>query len=200
MIPINKDILNAASFFQTTFAIIIALSISEAFKQFVADKAEKPEDTAIHWDRLPALLSFLLLALPFFHGMSRYFFLAYTNAREVPESYGGYLIFDGVSFVLMSAIFFAMSRSLAAVQWRRYFCLVLLLLLVDSIWIAVAVESRGFPVLLWQALNAALAITLISLLAREPSNPIHFPIICAAAAATTTTISYIVEWNVFFPR
>src|SRR5690349_3554976 len=134
MIPTSKDILNTASFFQATFTIIVALSVGEAFKQFVADKAEKPEDRAIHWDRLPSLLTFLFLALPFFHGMSRYFFLTYTNANEVSASYGGYLIFDGICFITMSAIFFAMSRSLPAVQWRRYFCLILFLLVVDSTW------------------------------------------------------------------
>jgi hypothetical protein len=200
MIPVNKDIINATSFFQTTFAIIIALSIGEAFKQFIADKAEKPEDRAIHWDRLPNLLSFLFLALPFFHGMSRYFFIMYTNASQVPDSYGGYLVFDGISFVFMSAIFFAMSRSLPAVQWRRYFCQVLLLLLIDSVWIAVAVESRGFPVLLWQILNAVLAITLIALLARDNYPPVRASTVCAATAAITTLISYTFEWNVFFPH
>jgi hypothetical protein len=200
MIPINADILSTTSFFQTTFAIVIALSIGEAFKQFVADKAEKPEDRAIHWDRLPALIGFLLLVVPFFHGMSRYFFAVYTNAKEVPATYGDYLIFDGVSFMFMSAIFFVMSRSLPAVQWRRYFCLALLLLVVDSVWIAVAVESRAFPVLLWQILNAALGILLVALLAREPTNPIKYPIMFAAAVMVTTTISYTCKWDVFFPR
>jgi hypothetical protein len=49
MIPVSKDIINAASFFQTVFSIVIALSIGEAFKQFIADSALKPEDRAIHW-------------------------------------------------------------------------------------------------------------------------------------------------------
>ncbi|WP_420965728.1 hypothetical protein [Bradyrhizobium sp. B120] len=200
MLPVSKDILNTVAFFQTTFSIVIALSIGEAFKQFVADKADKPEDRAIHWDRLPALLAFLLLALPFFHGMNRYFFLAYTNADTVPQTYGLYLIFDGISFMSMSALFFAMSRSLPAVQWRRFFCLTLLLLFVDSVWIAVAVESRGFPVLLWQVLNAILAITLVALLARDPEKPALFVTACAFTTAATTTVSYIAKWAVFFPH
>lgn len=199
MIPNSADVASTVSFFQTIFAIIIALSIGEAFKQFIADKVDKPEDRAIHWDRLPALIGFLLLVVPFFHGMSRYFFVAYVNAKAVPETYGLYLIFDGISFMFMSAIFFAMSRSLPAAQWRRYFCLALLLLVVDSIWISVAVESRGFPVLLWQILNSALAITLAALLAREPARPTIFPIIFALAVTVTPTISYVYKWEVFFP-
>jgi hypothetical protein len=200
MISINPDIQNTISFFQTTFTIIIALSIGESFKQFVADKAERPEDRSIHWDRLPSLISFLFVALPFFHGMNRYFFLAYANAKTVPDIYGAYLIFDGLCFISMSALLFAMSRTLPAVQWRRFFSLILLLLVVDSIWIAAAIDSRGFPVGVWQLLNASVIIMIVAMLAREPRRPIVFTILCALMEFLTTAISYAIEWNVFFPR
>jgi hypothetical protein len=203
MLPINKDILNTADFFRVAFTLVLALAITESFKQFIADKAEKPEDRTIHWNRLPALTSFLLLALPFFHGMSRYFFIVYTNASEVPRNYGAYLLFDGIAFLSMSAMFFAMSRALSAIQWRRYFYMVLVLLVVDSAWIIVAVGSRGFPVQLWLILNSCLAIVLIILLltARKCSrcNPIFVSSACAATVAITTSISYFYKWEVFFP-
>jgi 4-amino-4-deoxy-L-arabinose transferase-like glycosyltransferase len=203
MLQNSRDIINTAGFFQTVFTVIIALSIGEALKQFIADKAEKPEDRAIHWDRFPALLSFLLLALPFFHGMSRYFFVVYTNASEVPQQYGAYLIFDGTAFTSMAALFFTMSRCLPAVQWRRYFFTIIILLAVDSLWILIAVGKRGFPISVWLALNFALAIILIVLLItirkRSFKLAIIASIICAVATAGTTLISYFIKWDVFFP-
>lgn len=203
MLLSSKDIINTAGFFQTVFTIVLALSIGEALKQFIADKAEKPEDRAIHWDRLPALLSFLLLVLPFFHGMSRYFFIVYINAAEVPKYYGAYLMFDGAAFISMSALFFAMSRCLPAIQWRRYFYLIILLLAVDTVWILIAVGARGFPVSVWLALNAALAtvlsILLIFIRRQSFRVALNVSIICAVTSAITTSISYFVKWDVFFP-
>ncbi len=117
--------------FQRAFTIVLALALAEAFKQFIADKADKPEDRVIHWDRLPALLSFLFLAFPFFHGMSRYFFVTYIHTTTPPPHYAVYLMIDGIAFLFESAMFFVMSRTLSAGQWRRYYLSVLLLLAID---------------------------------------------------------------------
>ena len=50
------------------FAVVLALAIGEAFKQFVSDKAEKLQDSHIHWDRIWALAAFVALHLMSFAG------------------------------------------------------------------------------------------------------------------------------------
>lgn len=118
--------------------MVLALALTEAFKQFVADKAEKPEDPIVHWERLPALVGFLLLIFPFFHGMSRHIFLSYMNVEVAPPFYSMFLMIDGIVFMLESAIFFAMSRALSPGQWRHYYWSVMLLMLVDTLWAILA--------------------------------------------------------------
>jgi hypothetical protein len=203
MIPVSKDILNTAGFFRIAFTIVLALAIGEAFKQFIDDKADRPEHRTIHWDRLPSLISFLFLALPFFHGMNRYFFLAYTNASSVSQHYGSYLLLDGASFISMSAMFFVMSRTLAAVQWRRVCYSIIILLIVDTIWILFAIGIRGFHVELWLILNAILATTLAFSLffgrATSSCACVIVSSICAITTVLTTTASYYFKWSVFFP-
>lgn len=191
-----RDITDAVTFFQRAFTIVLALALGEAFKQFVADKEEK----TIHWDRLPALLTFLLMVFPFFHGMNRYFFLTYLNPLPVSKGYAGYLLFDSLVFMCESALFFIMSRSLAVKQWRRYFLAQLALLAVDTVW--GFIELSKMPGIgYWIELNAFLAVALGLVLRyfwtkEDSSRP---SIWAALATLTTTTISYYLLWNVYFP-
>jgi hypothetical protein len=92
------------TFFRNTFTIILALALTESFKQFVSDRGDKTDKTLVHWDRLPSLLSFLFLVIPFFHGMSRYFFDRYV-AGSLPVPYATPLLLDSSVFVAESALF-----------------------------------------------------------------------------------------------
>jgi hypothetical protein len=196
VIEASKDVVHAVGFLQTAYTILLALALGEAFKQFIVDGTEK----AVQWNRLPALLSFLFLIFPFFHGMSRYFFVTYLRPSTVPQSYAGFLMFDGIIFMCLSAFFFAMSRSLASSQWQRYYCFLLSLLLVDSIWIFV-VLWRGIAVKPWLILNFILATVLITVLAlyKSRSDSLRPPIVCAFAILLTTTISYLAMRDFYFP-
>ena len=196
MIEISKDIIHAGSFLQSTFTIILALALGEAFKQFVADSDDRP----IHWDRTPALLFFLFLIFPFFHGMSRYFFVTYINASHVTKSYSGYLLFDGLAFLGEAALFFVMSRALKPNHWQRLSWSVLILLAIDSVWCAVALE-HGTSTLVWLVLNGVLAAVLLALLAvfKNDTTCMRASILGAAAAGITTALSYYFFWNFYFP-
>ena len=48
------------------FAIVLALSLGEAFKQVVADRADDPTKKSMRFDSLFAIASFLLLLIPFY--------------------------------------------------------------------------------------------------------------------------------------
>jgi len=71
----SKPIPEVVLFFKSTFAIVLALALAEAFKQSVSDKVEEADHEVIFWRKVPALCSFLLLIIPFYQGMSRYFFV-----------------------------------------------------------------------------------------------------------------------------
>jgi hypothetical protein len=192
----EKDAIDAIAFFPRAFTIVLALALGEAFKQFVTDKEEK----AIQWDRLPALLTFLFMIFPFFHGMNRYFFQTYQHPLPVSGSYASSLLFDSIMFMTEAALFFVMSRSLAGVQWRRFFVALLALLVVDTVWGSIEL-SRLPDITYWTVLN----ITLMALIGIPMAyfwrkDMVAWPSIWAAGSTfVTSTISYYLSWNFYFP-
>src|SRR6266568_2472261 len=147
------------------YTIILALAIGEAFKQFVADQAASPQQRRIHWDRLPALLSFLFLIVPFYHGMLRYFFEAYVNYTRQPghPPYGLWLMADCSAFCVEAILFFVLSRSLALAQWRRFYKTVVILLFLDLLWVLFVVFAHQPAIVNWAYLDFA-ALFLLGLL------------------------------------
>src|SRR5665647_198695 len=121
MIQVTDEIRYLVNFFQSGFTILIALALGEALRQFVAADIRKPEDAAIHWGRLPALMTFIFLILPFFQGMNRYFYLTYLKPNMLPDTYALWLIIDGAAFISEATLFFVMSRLFSENQWRRFF-------------------------------------------------------------------------------
>jgi hypothetical protein len=197
----SKDIIDAIAFFKQAFTIILALALGEAFKQFVADRADKPEDRVIQWDRLLALFSFLLLIVPFYQGMSRYFFVTYSDPLKVPQPYSAFLMFDGVAFMCESALFFVMSRALSLAQWRRYYWSVLSLLAVDSLWGTVAETTHGIQIAPWIILNVVFGIILVAILFwfRREARSYSAASIGLAAMFVRTVLDYYFSWNFYFP-
>jgi hypothetical protein len=124
----TDDVKDSITFIQRLFQITIALALSESFKQFVADESKnnllKPTDRHFYPERLPALGIFVCSLIPFFHGMSRYFYLNYLKAHhQLPDVYGYQLLFDGAAFLTESAVFFALSRALNLVRLNEFFIL-----------------------------------------------------------------------------
>ncbi len=130
----GKTVLETFTIFP--FSIVLALALGEAFKQAVAE--HRPGATSggdIQWDRLPALLTFLVLILPFYQGMNRYLLLTYGAVPASQHQYSAIaLIIDGAAFMVELAVFFAMSRNLANSRWRYFYWIVLFLLVVDTLW------------------------------------------------------------------
>src|ERR1700744_2719449 len=121
----TTDIIDSVAFFQRVFQITVALALGESFKQFVADESraekEDPSRRHLHFDRLPALCTFLCTIIPFFHGMSRYFYLTYLRTgTSLPETYALQLSFDSFCFVVESALFFTLARALVLSRLRAF--------------------------------------------------------------------------------
>jgi hypothetical protein len=190
-----NDLTHAVGFLQNAYTILLALALGETFKQFVPDGAKKE----IEWNRLPSLLALLFLIFPFFHGMGRYLYVMYLSKKPPFHEVAGFLMWDGICFMCLSAFLFVMSRSLSPMHWRRFYISLLCLLVIDSVWAAVALY-RGVQVQPWLYLNGALAIAAVCVLASGPKCDSIVPsIFCAVATLVTCIISYFWMSGFYFP-
>jgi hypothetical protein len=207
----GKEIPNLIGFFQGVFTIVMALALTESFKQFVA---EKPEEQARHlrWDRFPALLSFLFLIFPFYQGMSRIFFNTYGDIAKLPQPYALHLMYDGIAFTVESALFFVMSRALSLAQWSRFYQAVLILLAWDSFWgltrtsfqagsIWAVLQPDAGPIRSWIILNIVGVIVIsIMLLAMRGEKPTNKDAVFGSVLMFIRTFAdYSLEWEFYFP-
>jgi hypothetical protein len=207
---------SVAAFFKNAFTVVLALALSEAFKQFVTDRFagegpyQEPKSNfpIILWTRLPALLSFLFLIWPFFQGMNRYFYVTYQDG-SMPQPYSLYLSLDGILFTVEAALFFVMSRALPLSKWKLFYLCALGLLIVDSVWGGTALthtnEVRGWlflNLISIPALSIILLILGLTLKDREVTkSKLYYFIVLGmpVLVATRTVIDYWKMWSFYFP-
>jgi hypothetical protein len=196
----TRSILDAFTIFP--FAIVLSLALGEAFKTVVS------EDHFIYWKKLYALLSFLFLILPFYQGMNRYLLATYgVRATALPPA--GFLIVDGTAFMFESALFFAMSRTLAIEKWQQFYWLVVALLSVDSLWgLTVPLHANPGTALVighWVELNMIALIILLAALvlvsAYDANADTHVHYLAALGTfgmLVRTVIDYWLSWDFYF--
>jgi hypothetical protein len=195
----EKAILSTVDNLQRAFTIVLALSLGEAFKQFVADKAVKPEDRTIHWDRLIALIAFLLLLFPFYQGMDRYFYNVYRTQSR-PSPYSLYLAIDCLMFTLESSLLFVMSRALPLVQWRRFYIAVLIILSADAIWGTIAWLTHTPSISRWVVLDlVSIPVFFVILLVFRLPTSRWGPALSLIVMLIRTIIDYWMYWDFYFP-
>jgi hypothetical protein len=198
------ELAHAVQFLQAAFTILLSLAFGEAFKQLVPDG-----DQEMRWDRFWSLLAFIVLMFPFFHGMTRHFYTTYLTEPDAKlANVARWLMFDGVMFMIMSAMFFVMSRSLTPTHWPRFFIAIGCLLTVDTGW-SLATIYRGIDLWPFIYLNAVLAAALVGISCRylkksPPSDKSRFSwgatFWCAMACFSTTIADYIWMQKFFFSK
>jgi hypothetical protein len=199
MISGSSDVMDAIAFFKGAFMIVMALAVAEAFKQFVTARTAGEAERRVGWERALALVSFIFLIVPFYQGMSRYFFLTYGDSTKLPQPYAAFLLFDAVNFLIESMLFFAMSQALAITSWRRFHACVLTLLSVDIVWVWLSTWLHGGTVAAWMLINVVCAIVLLAIV-RWPKSASRQPALWAMIAVMARTIAdYGLLWNFYFP-
>jgi hypothetical protein len=179
----------------TTFpwSIVLALALAESFKTVVE------EGKFIHWDRLYSLGSFLLLALPFYQGMNRYLLVTFGDVASPPAAYGLFLV--SAQFMVESALFFVLSRTLRPEEWQHFYWVVFVLLVIDSIWWLLRALPQA-TIQGWTILNIVQSVFILGLLLlgrRLPYQP-HLPAAIGTAAMLVRSIlDYLVSWGFYFP-
>jgi nucleoside 2-deoxyribosyltransferase len=197
----SRSILDAFTIFP--FAIILALSLSEAFKMVVSEKPTTNE--YINWGKLYALAAFLLLILPFYQGMNKYLLITYGDLNEGARPHSIFLIIDGLAFMLESALFFAMSRTLGLEHWARFYVVVFILLAVDSLWgFSVRLHSNAASVRViehWTMLNLVTIVLLALLIefGRSFPRPHLLASLGLVGMLARTILDYWISWDFYFP-
>jgi hypothetical protein len=187
----QSDLIHAVQFLQTAITIVLGLSLGEALKQLVPDG-----DKCIRKDRVPLLFAFFFMIFPFFHGISRYFYVTYLTHPDLKlGTVSGHVMFDGLMFMVEAGLFFVLCRSLSPTHWARFYCFLLLLLLVDTIWALTSLLDHNTPLISWVILNVVLA-AILSVIYGWYTDPRAKPTttpgwLCAIATFITTVVSYV---------
>jgi hypothetical protein len=201
-----RSILDAFTIFP--FAIVLSLALGEAFKLVVSEDGQQ----FIAWQKLYALASFLLLILPFYQGMNRYLLITYGEQAPAPKPDAVFLVIDGTSFMLESALFFVMSRTLGIDKWQRFYWVVFTLLAVDSAWGATVLMHATPPasevIKAWLTLNIGTAVFILVFIGcgryrigaeQPPLLKLHVLASVGTFAMLVRTIwDYKISWGFYF--
>jgi hypothetical protein len=185
---------------QHIYTIVLALAIGEAFKQFVADAHREPQKRRIHWNQLLALVAFLVLVIPFFQGMSRHFYVTYFQ-EPFPSPYSVWLFVDCIAFTIEGSLFFVLSRSLPAVQWKRFYTTVILLLALDGTWGLIVHGHNAETIQAWLILDGVFLVVFgLVLLTCWKRNEFVGATIGMLIAIIRTVLDYTWLWQFYFPE
>lgn len=194
------EIIFTVEVLERTFLILLALAIGEAIKQFIGDPAKK--EIHIQWWRLPSLLAFLLLIIPFSHGMVMYLHDAYCSAPLV--NYGGYLLEDVVAFTTEAILFFVLSRRLDIEFITSFYVSIIILLGVDSVW-GFLVSYHRPDISNWLRLNFGafiifcLLVTSYQVFFNNKHGAKCVAIVGVNLMLIRTALDYYLNWSFYFP-
>lgn len=184
---------------QWIYAIVIALSIGEAFKQIMSDSAHDHKMYKIQWDRLPLLFSMLVLVVPFYHGMTRYFCEMYQS-QCINESYGIWLLIDCSVFTIEASLFFILARSLSRQYWLRFISVVMVLLFLDIEWGVLIWKCRTASISDWVMVNLWTLPCLGTVLLIFRKSNSWWPILLTSLVILArTSADYLTGWELYFP-
>lgn len=188
---------------QWIYAVVLALSIGEAFKEFMSNADHRNGKYVIQWDRLPPLLSLLLLVLPFYHGMARWLYDMYCT-DQVHGAYGHWLLVDCVTFTVEAGLFFVLARSLDRSLWWRFNCTVAVLLAVDIVWGAFMWGCRSSSIDSWVIVNVCTVAILMAALfvfrKRKGETSLSILSLFLVVILVRTILDYWTGWDYYFPK
>ena len=180
------------------YGVVICLSITEAFRQFALD-ANSPVP-GIQWDRFLPLISLLLLVVPFYHGMSRYFCEMYDPSK-IDRHYGLWLLVDSFAFVAEAGLFFVLARSLSNSLWLQFNVAVIALLSGDVLWGVFAWRYRTCSISFWVIVNACTLPFLVAIVSLSPNGISWRAMSLASFVILVRAVGdYWAGWRFYFPQ
>ncbi|MBN2316576.1 MAG: hypothetical protein JXM79_21795 [Sedimentisphaerales bacterium] len=192
----KKSVQSTVKSLEWIYGVVLALSISEAFIQFASNP--NSEVLGIQWNRLLSLCSFLLLVVPFYHGMSRYFCEMY-NSDQINSRYAVWLLFDCIAFTVEAGLFFILTRSLSKNLWLQFVLVIIVLLLWDIIWGAFVWKYRTNIIRFWVIVNLCTIPLLLTVLFFCKSASWWGISLTFIVILVRTIVDYRKGWNFYFP-
>jgi len=153
---------------------------------------------AYHAEYLPAMVAFLLIIVPFYHGANRYLDQTYVFQKVPIKPFT--LLVDFFVLFLEAMIFYWMALRLT--EWETFFSLLLVLLVVDIVWIIfVYFYSQTFSdVKKWGLINT-ITVCVMAIFLYTPLLPNEIkPAGLAILTSIRTLVDYILNWNFFYPK
>ena len=190
---------------QRLYSFILALALTEALKEF-----SKPRDgsrstevgarTSWWFDRgsIFALLTIVFLIVPFFHGMNLYLQATYAPKDGMSLSKGALLLLDIFVFMIEAVFLFLLSRHLELREWRTFYGVVAVLLLIDSVWGFFVFRVHHATTLAWAVVNLATALILFLPLCGLRNYQRTGAVICSVLMIVRTVADYCSSWNFYF--
>jgi hypothetical protein len=153
----NKPLQRSIDSLQKIYQLIVALAIGETFKSIVVDKSQWLSEIA---NTVPIWFSFILILVPFYHGMNRHLDLTVEEvgaSRDVSTKIRMQLLLDFVFFMLESMLFlvFAFTVSRRGIE---PFEVLAAILIVDIVWGFLAYLIARAETWVWALINA---VTLV---------------------------------------
>lgn len=184
---------------QWIYAIVIALSIGEAFKQFVPDPDLGQNKRRIRWDRLLFLCSLLILVVPFYHGMTRFFSDMYSK-EKIDGCYGIWLLLDCSVFTVEAGLFFVLARSLSKDLWLRFAWTVMVLLVLDITWGGLVWALRPSSISSWVMVNLLSVPCLAGVMLGFCKSKSWWAVpVTSFVILARTVADYCTGWQFYFP-
>jgi len=199
----NLAIIRSVDSLQKIYAVIIALAIGKAIQTLFSSESLNIfefNDDLIKF--LPCFFSFIVLLVPFYHGMNRHLDKCYLEKTE--NIIHGALLFDFIIFFFESSLLYAFAASLLG--GYQNFLLIAILLTTDTIWaiISYLIHYRGIkPNILFWALINFLAIVLgiiFALIGSQTYSDEAKTWIFLIISITRTIADYWVCWRFYFPN
>lgn len=185
---------------QQIYAIVIALAIAEAFMQFVLDPKPSCEQAGIQKERILPLLSLLILVVPFYHGMTRFFCDVYQE-DQINDFYGVWLLVDCCVFTVEACLFFILARSLPKDRWLTFYLTVMVLLILDIFWGMLVWCCRTSVIRYWVIVNLCTLPLLGIILFKFRKSTSWWAISLAFLVVLARTVAdYCTGWEFYFPK
>jgi len=142
---------------QRIYAVIIALSFSEALRRTFLDQNQSFSDNM--WlSYLPELVTFLMTAVPFIHGMNRHLDEIACTVQERKKRWLFFiLLLDFAIFLAQSCLFFLLAVTVK--EKIFFFQLWMVVLAVDLVWLLLTTFSSKLNEW-WWAVDNTLTIAL----------------------------------------
>jgi len=192
----EKSVRSTVKSLEWIYGVVLALSISEAFMQFASDP--NSQVLGIQWNRLLSLCSFLLLVVPFYHGMSRYFCEMY-DTEQINPHYAVWLLFDCIAFTVEAGLFFILTLSLSKNLWLQFILVIVVLLLWDIIWGAFVWKFRTNIISFWVIVNLCTIPLLVTVLFFCRSASWWGISLTTFVILLRTIVDYWRGWEFYFP-